>query len=51
MELRYMKKYQDILRKQKEDIGNTEIAHDWARRKARIGKDTQKRLEEMKFKP
>jgi hypothetical protein len=44
MELRYVRKYHDILRKQKEDIQEIEIAHDWARRKARIAKDTQKKL-------
>ena len=44
MELRYMKRYQDILRRQREDQAQIEIAHDWAKRKAKIGKDVQKRL-------
>lgn len=51
MELRYIRKYHDSLRKQKEDINQIEIAHDWAKRKSKITKDFQKKLEEMKFKP
>ncbi len=51
MELRYIRKYHDSLRKNKEDALQLEIAHDWAQKKSKLAKDMQKRLEEMKFKP
>lgn len=51
MDLCYIKRYHDILKKHREDNNQIEIAHDWARRKSRIAKDMQKKLEEMKFKP
>lgn len=40
----YIRKYQDVLKNQREDISNTEIAHDWAKRKSRIVKDMQRKL-------
>lgn len=51
MELRYIRKYHEGLRRQREDALQTEVAHDWAQRKAKIAKEMQKKLEEMKFKP
>ena len=51
MELRYIRKYHDSLRKHKEDMAHIDIAHEWAQKKSKIAKDMQKRLEEMKFKP
>ena len=51
MDLKYTKIYHDVLKKNREETNQIDIAHDWARRKARIAKDMQKKLEEMKFKP
>lgn len=51
MELRYVRKYHDSLRKHKEDYSQIEIAHEWAKKKAKITKDMQIKLEEMKLKP
>lgn len=44
MELRYLRKYHDNLRKNKEDQSQIQIAHDWAKRKSKIAKDMQKKL-------
>ena len=49
--MRYIRKYHDGLRRQKEDQAQIDIAHEWAQKKSKIAKDMQKRLEEMKFKP
>lgn len=46
-----MRKYHDNIRKQKEDARHIEIANDWAKKKSKIEKDMQIKLEEMKFKP
>lgn len=51
MDKRYLQIYHDKIRKQREDINQIDIAHDWAKRKARVAKDIQRKLEEMKFKP
>lgn len=44
MDLRYIKIYHDSIRKNREEINQTEIAHEWAKRKSRIAKDMQKKL-------
>ena len=44
MELRYIRKYHDSLRKHKEDMAQIDIAHEWAQKKSKIAKDMQKRL-------
>lgn len=51
MDKRYLQIYHDKLRRQREDINQIDIAHEWAKRKARVAKDIQRKLEEMKFKP
>lgn len=51
MDLRYLKIYHDSIRRNREEINQTEVAHEWAKRKSRMAKDMQKKLEEMKFKP
>ena len=45
MELRYIRKYHDSLRRQREDLAQIDIAHEWAQKKSKIAKDMQKRLE------
>lgn len=50
MDLRYVRRYQDILKRQREDVNNLEIAHEWAKKKATISKEMQNKLENMKFK-
>lgn len=45
MDLRYLKIYHDSIRKNRQEINQTEVAHEWAKRKARIAKDMQKKLE------
>lgn len=46
-----MRRYQDILRRQREDQAQIDIANDWAKRKGKAAKDVQKRLEDMKLNP
>ncbi len=51
MDLRYLKLYHDKIKKQREDMNQIDFAHQWAKRKARVAKDMQRKLEEMKLKP
>ena len=48
MDLKYTKIYHDVLKKNRQETNQIDIAHDWAKRKARIAKEMQKKLEDMK---
>jgi len=38
MDKRYIRIYHDQIRKNREEVNQTEIAHEWAKRKSRIAK-------------